>query len=79
MGRDDRKAFPDGRHLRLGRLPSGSERVAGSLDHVPQRRRAHDEGLVPAAVGGGEEGQQRVQMTGAPQRASCQYPHGGEA
>jgi hypothetical protein len=55
MGRDDRKAFPDGRHLCLGRLPSGSERVAGSLDHVPQRRRAHDEGLVPAAVGGDEE------------------------
>ena len=48
--------------------------MAGPPDQIPQRRWPDDEGLVASPVGGGEEGEQRVEMAGTPEGSRPRVP-----
>ena len=78
VGRDDGEAFPDRRHERLRWLASGLEGEAGELNHLPQRRRPHDQGLGPTPPRRPEERQHRIQMPRPTERTGRQQPHEAE-
>src|SRR5205823_1313517 len=75
--RRDGEALPNRGHVSLGRLASGAEGKARSLDHLPQCGGTNYEHLVSAAFSGGNKGQEGIQMTGAAKRAGSQYAHAG--
>jgi hypothetical protein len=61
---DQGQVLPDRRHLLLGGLPTGPERIARCADHLGQGGRTDHERLVSSSIGGRQEGQQRTQMAG---------------
>ena len=61
--RGHREALPDGRHIGLGGLAACREAVPGPGHQVAEGGRPGHQGLVALALGGPEEGTERVEVT----------------